>query len=393
MIHKSSLRRVNAVHTISLLRRLIRIPSVNPEIENGTGENAIASFIADWCRKTHQFEVHEQHVTKDRFNVIAILPGKSSGKSLILNGHMDTVGTFGMTTKPFTTEMERGRIHGRGACDMKGSLAAMMSALLTLAKSNQQRRGDVLFTAVVDEEYKSVGTTKLIKRFGADAAIVGEPTSLDIAVAHKGYAWLEIETFGKRAHGSMPEKGVDAIEKMAKIISRLDEVRQKHERRKHLLIGTAKIHTSTIVGGTDWSSIPANCTLRLERRLIPGETQRDAVNEIEGIIAAVSKLDDKTNATVRLIHCADAMEVRNPPHLSTLQKHARILGAPGRVVGVPYWTDASILVNQARIPTCLFGPGDIAVAHSPDEYVRVRDVVKAADIYAQTAQFYCNNEP
>lgn len=391
MLHKSNLR-VNAVQTISLLKRLIRIPSVNPAIENGTGENAIASFIADWCRRTHQFEVHEQHVIKDRFNVIVILPGKSNGKSLILNGHMDTVGTSGMTTRPFTTAIERGRIHGRGTCDMKGSLAAMMSTLLTLAKSKQKRRGDVLFTAVVDEEYKSIGTSKLINRFGADAAIVGEPTNLDIAVADKGYAWLEIETFGRRAHGSMPEKGVDAIEKMAKIISRLDEVRQQHERRKHFLVGTPNIHTSKIVGGTDWSSIPATCTLQLERRLIPGETQRDAVNEIERIIAAVSKLDDKTNATVRLIHYADGMEVKNPPHLSTLQKQARILGAPGRVVGVPYWADASILVNQAKIPTCLFGPGNITVAHSPDEYVRIVDVVKAADIYAQTAQLYCNNE-
>jgi len=384
--------RAIAPQTIGLLKRLIRIPSVNPVIENGSGENSIGSFIADWFRKSHEFNVYEQRVAKDRFNVIAVLPGKRNGRSLMLNGHMDTVGTSGMTTKPFAAKTERGMIHGRGACDMKGALAAMMSAALSVAKSNKQLHGDLVFTGVVDEEYKSSGTWNLIKRFRADAAIVGEPTGLDIATAHKGYAWLQIETFGKRAHGSVPERGVDAIEKMAKIISGIERIRHEHRRRRHPLVGTPKIHTSTVAGGSEWSSVPGSCVLKVERRLIPGETTRDATNELNGIIRIATKQDSKIKAKVQLIYHGDAMEVKKPPHLSILQKTARHAGAEARIIGVPYWTDAAILVNQRGIPTCLFGPGDIAVAHSPDEYVSVNEVVKAATIYAGTAQVYCNIE-
>jgi len=387
---KPDLPRVNATQTITLLKRLIRIPSVNPAIENGTGEYAIASFIADWFRKAHGFDVYEQRVSKDRFNVIAILRGKGNGRNLMMNGHVDTVGTSGMAIRPFSAEIERGIIHGRGSCDMKGALAAMMSAMLRLAKSNERLRGDVLFTSVVDEEYKSFGTANLIRRFRADAAIVGEPTRLDIGIAHKGYAWLEVETLGKRAHGSMPEKGIDAIEKMATIILGLEQIRRRHRRREYPLLGTAKVHTSKVAGGSDWSSVPARCVLQIERRLLPGETTRDATNEVEAIIRAACKRDSKLMAKVRLIHHADAMEVKNPPHLSILQNTAHNAGARGKIVGVPYWTDAAILVNQGKIPTCLFGPGDIAVAHSPNEYVRIGEVINAAHIYAQTAQLYCN---
>ena len=382
--------RISASQTVTLLRQLISIPSVNPEIENGTGEGALASFIAEWLRKARKFEVYEQRVSKDRFNVIAILRGKGHGHSLMLNGHMDTVGTSGMQVSPFGTRVRGGLIHGRGSCDMKGSLAAMMTAMLWLANSAQRTRGDVLFTAVVDEEYKSLGTSNLVKRFTADAAIVGEPTSLNIGTAHKGYAWIEVETFGKRAHGSVPEKGIDAIEKMAMIISRIKQVRRRHKLRKHPLLGTAKIHTSRIVGGSEWSSVPSRCVLQLERRLLPGETVKDATNEIKGIVREIAESDDKLRARVRLVYHADAMQVRNPPHLSILKSETIRAGAPAVIVGLPYWTDAAILVNEANIPTCLVGPGDIAVAHSPDEYVRVDEVVRAANIYAGTAQRYCN---
>ncbi len=389
---KTYLPRVSATQTIKLLKGLIRIPSVNPAIENGTGEKAIASFIADWFRKARKFDVYEQRVSKDRFNLIAILRGTGKGRSLMMNGHMDTVGTSGMTIRPFVTEIERGIIHGRGSCDMKGALAGMMSAMLSLGKASQRLRGDVLFTAVVDEEYKSFGTSNLIKRFWADAAIVGEPTGLNIGVVHKGYAWLEVVTFGKRAHGSMPEKGIDAIEKMAKIISGLEQIRERHRQREHPLLGTAKIHTSRIVGGSDWSSVPARCVLQIERRLLPGETPRGAADEVKGIIGKAFEHDSKLRATVRLIYHADAMELKGHPHVSILQNVAKKGGAAGRIVGIPYWSDAAILVNQGKIPTCLFGPGDIAVAHSPDEHVGIGEVVNAANIYAQTAQFYCNTD-
>jgi acetylornithine deacetylase len=376
---------------IKVLKDLIKIPSVNPSIEEGYDEVAIAEYIARWFRKTKRFRIIEQTVDKNRFNVIAILEGKGNGRSLMLNGHMDTVGTSYMTVNPFRPVIRSGRIYGRGSCDMKGSLAAMMSATLALANLTQPLEGDVIFTGVVDEEQRSKGISKLIERFRSDAAIVGEPTDLDIAIAHKGYAWLEIEIFGKEAHGSIPERGIDAIEKMSLLVSKLETLRKQHELKKHPLVGTAKIHTSTISGGTDWSTVPGKCILRLERRLIPGERPENAVKELRYLIQQASRNDRALKAKIRLVHGADSMEVSaKEPHVQLLSEEALGLTGRGKIIGVPYWTDASILVNHAKIPSCLFGPGDIRFAHSKEENIKIADVVTAARIYAETAQRYCN---
>lgn len=380
--------RIDTKQIVVVLKRLVRTPSVNPAIDRNQDEGAIADFIAKWFRKNGRFSVYEQKVAKGRFNVVAILRGKENGRSLMLNGHMDTVGTVGMSVKPFTPSVRNGKLFGRGSCDMKGSLAAMIGAMEALSASNERLAGDVLFTAVVDEEYMSIGTSELIKRFQADAAIVGEPTNMNIGIAHKGYVWLEIETVGKAAHGSVPEKGIDAIEKMGQIIGQLPSIRRKANVDRHPLLGVASIHTSTITGGSDWSTVPATCILHVERRLLPGEKPHIAVDELRKAISECSRRDKNLKATVRLIHHADPMQVTGAPHISILKKN---LNGIGRIVGVPYWTDAAILCNQARIPTCLFGPGDIAVAHGPAEYVKIQDVLKAARVYADTAAAYCNS--
>lgn len=383
--------KVDSDLTLKLLRDLIKIPSVNPSIQEDYNEEAIANYIARWFRKSKRFHLIEQTVDKNRFNVIAILDGKGHGRSLMFNGHMDTVGTSYMTVNPFHPVIRAGRIYGRGACDMKGSLAAMMSAVLALANLNEPLDGDVIFSGVVDEEHGSKGTAKLVERFRSDAAIVGEPTNLDIAIAHKGYAWLEVETLGKEAHGSVPEQGVDAIENMATLMSQLEPLRRQHELMKHPLVGIPKIHTSTISGGTDWSTVPGKCVLRLERRLIPGEEPEDSLREMRKLIHAVSMKDEKFRAKVRLIHHADSMEIdAGTPHIKILQQNAKRFAGKGRIVGVPYWTDASILLNRGKIPSCLFGPGDIRVAHSKNENVKVSDVKVAARIYAATALQYSN---
>lgn len=384
--------RIDPRITLGLLKDLIRTPSVNPGIEDHFDEAALATFIARWFRKTNHFHVMEQTVKGKRFNVIAVLDGKSNGtgRNLMFNGHMDTVGVSYLKGNPFKPVIKAGRMYGRGSCDMKGSLAAMMSAMLALANSKKRLSGDLTFAAVIDEEHGSMGTAELVKRYHADAGIVGEPTDMKIGIAHKGYVWLEVEVMGREAHGSVPERGVDAIENMSKLIIELQPLRKRYRTIKHRLVGTPKIHTSTIQGGTEWSTIPGKCVLHVERRLIPGERPEAAVKELQGLIRKVARKDPTFKANLRLIHHADPMEVpANSPIVRILRRNVRQLSLSGTLIGAPYWTDAAILTNQAKIPSCLFGPGNINVAHSSKENIRIDDVHSAAKIYALTAEEFC----
>ena len=310
----------------------------------------------------------------------------------MLNGHMDTVGIDGMTIEPFKPFIENGILHGRGACDMKGALAAMIGAVRSLVDSRSKLRGDLIFSAVVDEEHKSVGIKKLVEKYGADAAVVGEPTEMKVATAHRGFVWIEVETRGKAAHGSVPEKGVDAIVHAAKVVSRLERLQEKLGARVHPLLGTPRIHTSTIAGGTDWSIIPERCVLRLERRTLPGESAASVISEIEEILQGIKQEDSNFNATARSQYDMPPLETGSNEQIVQLlqQTLLEVTGKGAPVVGLPYWTDGALLAKLASIPTCIFGPGEIGVAHSADEYIRVEDVVDSAEVYRGIAQRFCS---
>lgn len=373
-----------------LLKKLIEIESVNPSVEGGIGESEISNFIADHL-KSIGMEVYTQDVVDDRFNVIGILRGEGGGRNLMMNGHTDTVGVKGMTIDPFKPFIENDNIHGRGACDMKGPLAGMITAVKALVNSGIKLNGDLLISAVVDEEYESIGTEKLIQEYRSDAVIVGEPTNFQIGISHKGFVWLEIETFGKAAHGSVPEKGIDAIAKMAKIISRIPSLEKAYVKKKHDLVGVPKIHTSMIKGGSEWSIVPDFCRLKLERRTIPGETSSIVIDEFNQILKELSAEDPLFSAKVKKIFEGQPMEIA-PDEAIVQNLRLAVQGirrTEPRVLGEPYWTDASIFVNDASIPACLFGPGDIVLAHSADEFIKIGDVVDSAKIYALTAQTFC----
>ena len=376
---------------LGVLKKLVATNSVNPAVGKGPGELALSNMLFEMLSSITPLEVRKQHVAGDRSNVVAILRGSGTGRSLMLNGHMDTVGVEGMVIDPFRPFVDGRLLHGRGACDMKGAIAAMIGAAKSLADSESRLRGDLIFTFVVDEEHLSLGMEKLLEEYNADAAIVGEPTDMEIATAHKGLAWIEVEIKGRAAHGSVPEKGVDAIVRAANVVSRLGELQKRLRTRAHPLLGTPKVHTSTIEGGIHWSIVPDRCVLRLERRTNPGETGASAMKEIQQILHSLKRKDSGFNAKVRKIFERPPLEIpRTEPIVQELRRaFLEVTKTNAHIVGVPYWTDGALLVHSGSIPTCIFGPGDIGVAHSPDEYVDVKDVVRAADVYGRVAQRFC----
>jgi len=383
---------VDGAFVVDLLKDTVGTNSVNPTVGRGPGESAVADLIYDRLTSIGGLEVRRQPVGNGRSNVIAILKGSGGGRSLMLNGHMDTVGIDGMIVEPFKPFIENGRLHGRGACDMKGALTAMVGALKSLVDSGPELRGDLIFTAVVDEEYKSIGTKKLVEEYRADAAIVGEPTEMKTAIAHKGFVWIEVEIKGKAAHGSVPEKGVDAIAHAAKVVSGLERLQERLATRTHPLLGSPKVHTSTIQGGTDWSIIPERCVLRLERRTLPGEPVSSVMNEIDEILQDIKKNNRDLEATGRSPYDMPPLETAPTELIVQLlqQAVAKVVGREMPITGVPYWTDGALLSKLASIPTCLFGPGDIGVAHSADEHVSVKDVLDSTYVYRTIAQTFCS---
>lgn len=373
--------------TIDLLHRLVSINSINPDlVPGGPGETEIARFVADWLQQAG-LEVTWDEPAPGRPNVIGVARGTGGGRSLLLNAHMDTVGVEGME-RPHEPYIENGRLYGRGAYDMKGGLAAIM--LAGAAARKRQLRGDVIVTAVADEEYASIGTSSLVKQWRADAAIVTEPTELDICTAHKGFAWFEVETGGVAAHGSRPDLGVDAIVKMGKVLVGLEALQKSLSAGPaHRIAGHPSVHAGLIEGGQELSSYPRRCKLDVERRTIPGESLAQIESELPRIFAQIAADDPQFKATVRTMLARDAFEVsRAEPIVQTLLRHARLLlGSEPQDVGGPGWMDSALLA-AAGIPTVVFGPGG-AGAHAVVEWSDLAQVERAVEILTAVIEDFC----
>ena len=343
-------------HPVELLRELVSIDSVNPDLVPGAqGEGEIARFAEGWLRE-RELEVHvEDSGRPGRPNVVAVARGSGGGRSLMLNSHMDTVGVAGMHD-PFRPVERGGRLFGRGAMDTKAALAAFMSVAVDARALGL--RGDVILTAVVDEEYASAGTDAVVKKWKADAAIVGEPTGLEIVTAHKGFAWFEIETRGAAAHGSRPDIGVDAISKMGKVLVEIEEAAARlMKSRPHRILGPGSMHASLIQGGQELSSYPALCRLGIERRTLPGEKLDDIEAELRGILLRIGKTDPAFSATLRRVFTRDPLEVPwGELVVETLKKAVvSVTGTAAILSGMGGWMDSALL-SAAGIPAVIFGP-------------------------------------
>jgi acetylornithine deacetylase len=371
-----------------LTRQLIAIDSTNPElVPGGAGEVAIAEFVAAWLGRAGLYARLEE-VAPGRPNVVATARGTGRGRSLMLNAHLDTVGA-GHMDQPFVPRQEDNRLYGRGSYDMKGSLAAIMIVGAELAA--RPADGDVILTAVVDEEYASIGTQAIVERYRADAAIVTEPTALDLCIAHKGFVWLEIETTGIAAHGSRPDAGIDAIVKMGQVLTGIEQLDQQlRAHPTHPLLGSGSIHASLIDGGIELSTYPDHCRLSVERRTVPGESAARVEAEIGAILHDAATTDPRFASLCQMGLVRQPFEVAED---ATIVQALRTqvtakTGREPRLIGAAGWMDSALLAGTG-IPTVVFGPAGDG-AHATEEWVDVESVARCAEILLATAREFCS---
>ena len=373
-----------------LLADLVAIDSVNPALVPGAaGEAEIAAYVARWMGE-RGLEVTILDEPPGRPSVVGVARGTGGGAALMLNAHTDTVGVAGMD-RPHEPRVAGGRLYGRGAYDMKGGLAAIMlaGAGATAAADRGRLRGDVIVTAVADEEHASVGVQAVLPRFGADACVVAEPTHLRACVAHKGFVWAELETRGRAAHGSRPDLGIDAIAGMGPVLAGIDAVQERLAAAPHPRLGPASLHASLIAGGQELSSYPERCVLGLERRTLPGEDVADVERELAQLLALAREADPQLQTELRMGLCRPPFEIdADAPIVRVLRAAgAAVLGAAPAVVGDHAWMDAAFTA-AAGIPTVVFGPGG-AGAHAVEEYGDLASVERCAEVLIETARRFC----
>lgn len=378
--------KIDREYLFSTLAGLVRINSVNPTLApNGCGEAEIAEFTAAALGDLG-LEVRKLEAEPGRVSVLGIRKGSGGGRSLMLNAHYDTVGIEGMD-EPFSAAVRDGKMFGRGAYDMKASLAAQIAAVKALGDA--PLRGDVVIAAVADEEYGSLGTAEVVRNLKTDAAIVTEPTAVQICLAHKGYLWIEIETAGRAAHGSRFEQGIDANMRMGRFLAELDKLeRELRARPPHPLVGPPSLHAAMIHGGEGLSTYAASCKLQIERRTIPGETEQKVVGELRAIADRLAA-DPSFHATVRPYFARDPFEVpRDASVVRALDRASRkVLDREPKYMGDTPWMDAALL-QAAGIETVVFGPAG-GGAHASVEWVELESVAQTAAILAETAMDFC----
>jgi acetylornithine deacetylase len=376
--------------TINLLRDLIAIDSVNPTLVSGAaGEGEIARGIAARLRRAG-IDVEVQPAGNGRSNVIGVIEGARNGRSLMLCGHMDTVGVAGMNA-PFDPVLKDGRVYGRGSQDMKGGLASMIGAVIDLAANGRLKKGRVIFAAVVDEEDASIGAEALVAKWNADLAIVGEPTDMQIAIGHKGFEWVEIVTEGIAAHGSRPADGRDAIMAMGRVLSRLERLSADLQSRKpHSILGVPSLHASLIDGGREMSTYPDRCVLKMERRTVDTDPERSGLNEVQNILQELSRQDPQFRGNAKPL-------ISRPHYLSPFGEESDAVKILSQALhrrhiqpvlaGMSFWTDAAILAS-GKTPSLIFGPRGAGL-HSVEEYVLAEDVLTCRDILVELAEEFC----
>jgi succinyl-diaminopimelate desuccinylase len=381
----------------SLAVELIHIPSYS---HTARQEEQIADYITSYFENMG-IEVKQQQVEEGRPNVIARIPG-NGGPSIMFNGHIDTVPPYDMKN-PFSGKIENGNIHGRGACDMKGPVAAMMTAMAAIKMSGITPGGDIYFSAVVDEEEKGIGVEALIAEWPeVDAVIVGEGTNLDICLGHKGLEWIKIEVFGKKTHSGNAKAGINAITMAGRLITYLaDEYSLLLDGRVHSVLGQSSMNIGTITGGDQPSTVADYCMLTIDRRFVPEETWEQVYRELvgatemmeakyPGFSAKVSNFFEEGELLPHLPFCTD----ENRPIVAAIKETIREqLMVEPTIRGLSAWTDAGMIHSQTKADCIIFGPGTLNLAHTANESISIEQLRQAVLLYVGIAMRFVGGEP
>lgn len=360
--------------TQRLLCELIALPSVNnallPPGHPRAGEQRVVDFLAAHAARAG-LDVDLQKVFPGRSNLLARLaPSGKARRRVLLAPHLDTVDA---DEKQFKPHEKNGRLYGRGACDTKGSAAAMFTALCELARNGPRPTAtEIIFVGLVDEETGQGGSRALAASgFKADLAVVGEPTRLRVVTAHKGNLWLKLETHGKAAHGARPDLGKNAVHEMARVVDLLEtKYAARLRRKRHRLLGHATVNVGTIAGGVQPNIVPDHCAISIDRRTIPGETDAGVWRELKTLLRK-----NHLHATLANTKSATCLPMETNPNLPLVRQLMKCARQRG-LAGVDYFCDASVLA-QGGIPSVVFGPGDIAQAHTVDEWISLAELERA----------------
>ncbi|MGO3168867.1 M20 family metallopeptidase [Senegalia sp. (in: firmicutes)] len=387
---------ISEKEVIEIIKELVEIPSY-PGITSQ--ETKVAEKIKS-IFETEGIDVETQEVIEGRCNVIARIKGNDSGKNLLLTGHTDTVPPYDMEKACKLIEKDN-KLYGRGTVDMKGPLACMIASMIAIKRSKIELKGDLIFAGVIDEE-GSEGTIDLLKKeLDIDSAIVGEPSDLEICVAHRGLEWLEFDFIGKTVHGGKQEEGINAIVKASNFIQRIEEeVIPKIYKKTHPIIGTSSMNYGTINGGTQPSTVAGNCKLKIDRRWVPKEDYKDVLKEYQDVLDDMYKKDDKFKCEMKVMkesvmrdgYVHEAMETDTNSEIVKISKNItdEIMDKDTKLTYFPAWTDGGLLSSYADIKTIVFAPGDLESAHSSKEFIDKNQVYPATVIYALIAIEYCS---
>lgn len=384
----SERRPVDRPGLVALLQDLVRTRSYNPPGE----EAAIGRKVAAWLEQAG-LAVTLQAAAPDRSNVIGRLPGTGGRPALVLCAHLDTVppGEAAWARDPLSGEVADGRVHGRGALDTKGALAGMMAAAKALRASGRTLLGDLVVLATVDEESFGLGVRTFVQgggMAGVGAVVVGEPTALDLVVAHRGALWIEIVTHGRPAHGAMPQNGLNAILPMGALLDQLS--RHTFAYTPHPLLPPPTINIATIQGGVKTNMVPDLCRASIDIRTVPGQVHAALLAEVRQLADGVASQWPGLKVDLHIVN--DKPPLVTPataPFIALAEEAAQqVLSRPARLRAAPYFTDGSTLVGNTQIPAVVCGPGQEARAHQVDESVEISEVAAAAEFYTELALRY-----